>query len=110
MDNDAYFFDPYNQPEPGIYLLQIRPEVRVDLSGGPCHGQTYIKNGDGAYVKSELLQGTDLECASGQAADMMVLDGAFKAPAPAQPGAFCALVSKALAFFAKQSPRKAPGM
>ena len=43
MDRDPYFFDPYNQPEPGIYLLQVSPEVRADLSGGPCHGHTYIK-------------------------------------------------------------------
>lgn len=69
-----YVFDPNNVVD-GLVLLQVNPEVAVDLkSDSPTYGYTF-KRVKECWVLFEKLSPLWLEAAWGQSSDMMVQIG-----------------------------------
>ena len=71
-----YYTEPGNVLSNGLTLLQVNPDcaIRLDPSAKD-HGWLYIKGADGQWVTHRKVEGTELESAYDQAADMAVLQG-----------------------------------
>lgn len=79
---DCYISEPYNQVDPGIYLLQINPAVFINLNHGSDYGfllkhkdvSVGLKNMSGKYEKIKKLDPDEISHAYDQISDLIIID------------------------------------